>query len=222
MNAGRYDETQAVFQDRTDAGQQVAGKLTKFKDRTDAIVLALPRGGVPVAYEVASALNLPLDVFVVRKLGSPGYEEMAMGAIASGGVRVLNSYVINQLNITDEVIDRVTEKERQELQRREEKYRGNRPFPQLEGKIVILIDDGLATGATMAAAVHAVQEYDPTYVVVAVPVASPETCAEFEALVDEVVCVLTPPSFRAVGSWYRQFPQTTDEEVQEFLQRAMV
>ncbi|MCI0711138.1 MAG: phosphoribosyltransferase [Chloroflexi bacterium] len=209
----------STFQDRTEAGQQLVGKLMKFKDRTDAIVLALPRGGVPVAYEVAKALHLPLDVFVVRKLGTPGYEEMAMGAIASGGVRVLNTYVINQLNVTDEAIDRITEKERKELQRREVKYRGNRPFPQLEGKIVILIDDGLATGATMAAAVHAVREYDPAYVVVAVPVASPETCAEFADFVDEVVCVLTPPSFRSVGGWYREFPQTSDEEVQRYLER---
>lgn len=212
-----FRSTEHVFKDRTDAGKMLARELTKFQDQENAIVLGLPRGGVPVAYEIAKELNLPLDVFVVRKLGTPDNREMAMGAIASGGVRVINGFVVNQLDISDEAIDRVAAEELKELKRREQKYRGNRPLPQLQDKVVLLVDDGLATGATMAAAVHAVKEYHPMQVVVAVPVASPQICSEFEQRVDEVFCVLTPENFHAVGSWYESFPQTSDEEVQRYL-----
>ena len=198
----------------------LAERLTEYAHRPDVIVLALPRGGVPVAAQVAARLGVPLDVFLVRKLGVPGHEELAMGAIASGGVRVINTDVTRALRIPDEVIDRVAEIEARELERRERLYRDNRPFPGLENKIVILIDDGLATGSTMRAAARAVREQHPSRLVVAVPVAAGDTCEALAREVDAVVCAFTPEPFHAVGQWYEEFSQTTDEEVRELLARA--
>jgi predicted phosphoribosyltransferase len=209
-----------IFRDRTDAGQHLAAKLAKYAKRPDVIVLALPRGGVPVAYEVSKQIGAPLDVFLVRKLGVPGYEELAMGAIASGGVRVINEDVVRQLDIPDEVIDAVAAEEERELERREHAYRGDRPPPDVNGRVVILIDDGLATGSTMRAAATALRKLGPARIVVAVPVSSPETCNEFRKEVDEIVCAVTPEPFRGVGMWYNDFSQTTDEEVRELLERA--
>lgn len=208
------------FRDRREAGQQLARKLSRYANRPDVVVLALPRGGVPVAYEVAKALSVPLDVFLVRKLGVPGYEELAMGAIASGGVRVLNDQVVNALGIPDNVIDAVASWEQQELERRERVYRGERPPPEVHGKTVILIDDGLATGATMQAAVRALRQQEPARIVVAVPTAAPETCEQLKAEADEVICAITPEPFYAVGLWYEDFSQTTDEDVRELLAQA--
>ncbi len=208
-----------IFRDRVDAGQKLAEKLTEYARRDDVLILALPRGGVPVAFEVAERLNAPMDVFLVRKLGVPGHEELAMGAIASGGVRVLNERTINYLNIPEEVIDRVAAKEQRELERREKTYRDDLPAPDVKGKTVILIDDGLATGSTMRAAVIALKQMNPTKIVVAVPVASDETCREFQQEVDAVVCAITPEPFYGVGLWYDDFSQTTDEEVRELLQK---
>ena len=204
------------FQDRTHAGKSLAGKLERYRDNPDVIVLALPRGGVPVAFEVAKALNAPLDVFIVRKLGVPGHAEYAMGAIASGGVRVMNPDVAG-LQIPDSAIEAVAAREQKELQRRERLYRGDRPPLELAGRIVILVDDGLATGSTMRAAALAVKQQKPARSVVAVPVAAPDTCEQFRAEVDEVVCAITPEPFRAVGLWYRDFTQTTDDEVHALL-----
>jgi predicted phosphoribosyltransferase len=209
-----------LFHDRTDAGRQLAAELVRFKDRPDVVVLGLPRGGVPVAFEVAQALHAPLDVFIVRKLGLPGHEELAMGAIATGGIRVLNEEVVQALHIAPEVIDLVTAEEEQELRRRERLYRDDRPPLDVRGRTVILVDDGLATGSSMRAAVAALRHLGPARIVVAVPVAAPETCAEFRDLVDEIVCAHTPRPFFAVGMWYEDFSQTTDEEVHELLQRA--
>ena len=209
-----------IFRDRTDAGRKLAARLKKYAGRTDVLVLALPRGGVPVAYEVAKELGAPLDVFLVRKLGVPGQEELAMGAIASGGVRVLNEDVISYLGIPGEVIDIVAADERTELERRERAYRNGRPPPDVNGRVVILIDDGLATGSTMRAAAAALRAQKPARIVVAVPVAAPETCEQFKSEVDEVICAVTPQPFRGVGLWYRDFSQTTDEEVRELLARA--
>ena len=209
-----------LFRDRTDAGRQLAAKLTAYADRSDVLVLALPRGGVPVAFEVARELHAPLDVFLVRKLGVPDHEELAMGAIASGGVRVLNEDVVRMLRISDNVIDAVAAEEQQELQRRERAYRGDRPSPQVRGKTVILIDDGLATGSTMRAAIAALRQQRPARIVVAVPVGAPETCAEFQDEADEAICARTPEPFYAVGLWYGDFSQTTDEEVHDLLERA--
>jgi len=209
-----------LFQDRTDAGQRLAQQLTDYQGRTDVVVLGLPRGGVPVAFEVAQALNAPLDVFLVRKLGLPGHEELAMGAIASGGVRVLNQEVIDGLRIPPQVIDAVAQREQQELERREQAYRDNRPPPVLRKRIVILVDDGLATGASMAAAVAGLRAQSPAQIVVAVPIAAPETCAVFENKVDRVVCAETPQPFFGVGLWYGDFAQVRDEEVSELLARA--
>ena len=194
--------------------------LGAYADRPDVLVLALPRGGVPVAYEVAERLKAPLDLFLVRKLGVPGHEELAMGAIASGGVRVTNDDVVNYLRIPGEVIDVVAAEEQRELERRERAYRGDRPPPDVRGKTVILVDDGLATGSTMRAAAAALREQGPARIVVAVPVSAPETCGEFRAEVDEIVCAMTPQPFRGVGMWYEDFSQTTDEEVRELLARA--
>lgn len=208
-----------IFQDRTDAGQKLAVKLTEYADREDVLILALPRGGVPVAFEAAKRLNAPLDVFLVRKLGVPGHEELAMGAIASGGVRVLNETVVNPLRIPDSIIDAVAEKEQRELERRERVYRDELPAPEVAGKIVILIDDGLATGATMRAAAVALKHMNPAKIIIAVPVASPDTCEEFETEVDAVVCAATPQPFYGVGAWYRDFSQTTDDEVRELLKK---
>jgi erythromycin esterase-like protein/predicted phosphoribosyltransferase len=205
------------FRDRREAGRMLASKLAAYANRPDVVVLALPRGGVPVAYEVARALDAPLDVFVVRKLGVPGYEELAMGAVATGGVRVLNDQIVQSLHIPDYVIDKVAAEEREELARRERAYRGGRSPLQLRGRIVILVDDGLATGATMRAAVMALRQHEPARILVAVPTASPETCDELKAEVDEVVCAITPEPFHAVGYWYEDFTQTTDQEVRELL-----
>ena len=209
-----------LFQDRFDAGRLLASKLRPFANRSDTVVLALPRGGVPVGFEVAKALNAPLDVFVVRKLGVPGYEELAMGAIASGGIRVLNEDVVRTLGIPDEVIDTVAAKEERELDRRERDYRDGRPPVDVQGRTVILVDDGLATGSSMRVAVMALKRKKPAQIVVAVPVAAAETCAEMELEVDQVICVVTPDPFRSVGEWYWDFSQTSDEEVRDLLRRA--
>jgi len=209
-----------IFRDRTDAGRQLAALLTRYADRTDVLVLALPRGGVPVAYEVAKELNAPLDVFLVRKLGVPGHEELAMGAIAPGGVRVLNEDIINYLKIPDEVIDAIAAVEQRELERRQRAYRDDRPPPDVKDCIVILIDDGLATGSTMRAAAASLRLQKPGRIVVAVPVSSPETCDELRSEVDEIVCAFTPEHFQGVGLWYEEFSQTSDEEVRELLKRA--
>jgi erythromycin esterase-like protein/adenine/guanine phosphoribosyltransferase-like PRPP-binding protein len=199
----------------------LAEKLAAYANRPDVLVLALPRGGVPVAYEVARALGAPLDVFLVRKLGVPGYEELAMGAVATGGVRVLNEEVVEGLRIPDHVIDAVAAEEQRELARRERVYRGGRPAPDVRGRTVILVDDGLATGATMHAAVKALRRQQPARIVVAVPTASPETCEALRAEVDDVICAITPEPFLAVGRWYEDFSQTTDQEVRDLLaQRA--
>lgn len=209
-----------LFRDRREAGRFLAGKLTKYFDRPGVLVLGLPRGGVPVAFEVARALRAPLDVFLVRKLGVPGHEELAMGAIASGGVCVLNDDVVSTLRIQSRVIDAVAAEERMELERREEQYRGDRPAPEVQGRTVILVDDGLATGSTMRAAVAALRRRNPARIVVAVPVGAPETCAEFQDEADEAICALTPEPFYSVGLWYKDFSQTTDEEVRDLLELA--
>src|SRR2546426_10320848 len=209
-----------IFRDRTDAGRKLAARLKKYAGRTDVLVLALPRGGVPVAYEVAKELGAPLDVFLVRKLGVPGQEELAMGAIASGGVRVVNEDVVSYLGIPGEVIDIVAADERTELERRERAYRNGRPPPDVNGRVVILIDDGLATGSTMRAAAAALRAQKPARIDGAVPVAAPRTCRQFKPEVDEVICAVTPQPFRGVGLWYRDFSQTTDEEVRELLAQA--
>jgi predicted phosphoribosyltransferase len=208
-----------LFRDRLEAGRLLATKLTAYANRPDVIVLALPRGGVPVAYEVARALGAPLDVFVVRKLGVPGYEELAMGAVATGGGRVLNDQLVNRLGIPDHLIDAVADREGQELARRERLYRGGRPPLDVRDRTVILVDDGLATGATMHAAIAALRQLHPARIVVAVPTASPETCEEMRAEVDDVICAITPEPFQAVGRWYQDFAQATDEEVQDLLTR---
>jgi predicted phosphoribosyltransferase len=208
-----------LFRDRREAGRLLAAKLTAYANRPDVIVLALPRGGVPVGYEVARALGAPLDVFVVRKLGVPGYEELAMGAVATGGVRVLNDQVVSRLGIPGHVIDAVAAHEQQELALRERLYRGGRPPLDVRNRTVILVDDGLATGATMHAAIAALRQLHPARIVVAVPTASPETCEEMRAEADDVICAVTPEPFQAVGRWYQDFSQTTDEEVQDLLKR---
>jgi len=209
-----------LFQDRFDAGRLLASKLRAFANRPDTVVLALPRGGVPVGFEVAKALNVPLDVFVVRKLGVPGYEELAMGAIASGGIRVLNEDVVQAARIPDAVIDRVTAEEELELERRERDYRDGRPPVDVQGRTVILVDDGLATGSSMRVAVLALKRKRPAHIVVAVPVSAPTTCAEFESEVDQIICAVTPEPFRSVGQWYGDFSQTSDEEVRDLLRQA--
>ncbi|WP_246207320.1 erythromycin esterase family protein [Bradyrhizobium rifense] len=206
-----------LFLDRRDAGRRLAEKIAGYSNRPDVLVLALPRGGVPVAYEVARALNAPLDVFVVRKLGVPGYEELAMGAVATGGVRVLNNEIVEGLGIPASMIDAVAARERQELARRERLYRDGRPQPDVRGRTVILVDDGLATGATMHAAIEALRQQGPKRIVVAVPTASPDTCEEMKRRADEVICAITPQPFQAVGRWYQEFSQTTDDEVRELL-----
>src|ERR1700730_7950273 len=208
-----------LFRDRREAGRVLAEKLAAYANRPDVLVLALPRGGVPVAYEVARALGAPLDVFIVRKLGVPGYEELAMGAVATGGVRVLNDQIVERLGIPDHLIDAVAARELQELSRRERLYRDGRPPPDVRGRTVILVDDGLATGATMHAAISALRQQEPARIVVAVPTASPETCEELRAEVDDVICAITPEPFHAVGLWYQDFSQTTDEEVRDLLAR---
>jgi len=210
----------AQFHDRRDAGRRLAAELRPYADRSDVIVLALPRGGVPVGFEIADALHVPLEVFVVRKLGLPGQEELAMGALASGGVRVLDDALIRALHVSDDDVQRVTRWEQAELERREHQYRGSRNFPDLHGKTVILVDDGLATGATMRAAVLALRKEEPRAVVVAVPVAAAETCNAFRTIADDIVCAKTPEPFIAVGLWYEDFSQTTDDEVRDLLEHA--
>lgn len=205
------------FRDRVDAGRVLARALERYRGRPELLVLALPRGGVPVAFEVARELGAPLDVFVVRKLGMPGHEEYAIGAIASGGVRIINEEAVSTFGVTDAEIDAVTTEERRELERRERRYRDGRPLPKIAGKTVILVDDGLATGSTMRAAVQALRQEEPARLVVAVPTAAPETCREIGALVDDMVCAMTPEPFYAVGLWYEDFGQTTDEEVHDLL-----
>ncbi|MFN2526518.1 MAG: phosphoribosyltransferase [Actinomycetota bacterium] len=209
-----------VFKDRADAGRVLASRLEDYRGDPQAIVLALPRGGVPVGYEVARALDLPLDVFLVRKLGTPGREELAMGAIASGGVRVLNEEVVTVWGIPEDVIEAATKRETAELERRNHLYREGYEEVALEGKSVILVDDGLATGSTMRAAVEAVREHRPNKIVVAVPTAAANTCEELARSVDEVICVMTPEPFQAVGLWYEDFAQTGDGEIRDLLARA--
>jgi putative phosphoribosyl transferase len=208
------------FADRKNAGQALARELSEYEDREDVVVLGLPRGGIPVAFEVAKALRAPLDVFVVRKLGAPGNPELAMGAIASGGARVMNEEVGHRMHISEEAIERVVEKEREKLEKRERIYRGARPGVDLENKTVILVDDGLATGATMRATVTALREYKPEKIVVAVPTAPPETCSKFEDKVDDIICLSTPRLFFGVGGAYQDFSQTTNEEVRTLLKKA--
>ena len=206
-----------AFPNRIEAGRLLAEKLEKYADRDDVIVLGLPRGGVPVASEVAKRLRAPLDVFIVRKLGVPGFEELAAGAIASGGVRVLNEDVMRAIPHADEAIETVTARETEEMQRREQTYREGRPAPELRDRIAILVDDGLATGATMRAAVKALRQRGAAKIVVAVPVGPPDTCHEIEEQADETICLSTPEFFQAVGQYYDDFSQTTDEDVRKLL-----
>ncbi|MDD2614427.1 MAG: phosphoribosyltransferase [Methanosarcina sp.] len=210
----------SLFNDRVDAGRKLAKDLLKYANRSDVLILALPRGGVPVAFEVAKELNVKMDVFIVRKLGVPGNEELAMGAIASDNIRVLNEDVVMSFQIPERVIDMVAENERKELERRERAYRGDRPKPEIEGSTVILIDDGLATGATMRAAAAALKTKNPAKIVIAVPTAAPDTCEIFRKEVDEIICLATPEPFYGVGAWYEDFSQTTDKEVCELLDKA--
>jgi putative phosphoribosyl transferase len=210
-----------IFQNRADAGRRLAVELSEYSGREDVIVLALPRGGVPVAFEVTKELGVKLDVFIVRKLGVPGYEELAMGAIATGNIRVLNEDVVRSLRIPADAINSVAVAELKELERREQLYRKDRPRLDVEGKIVILIDDGLATGATMKAAVQAIRTKKPARIIVAVPTASRETCDEFAADVDKTVCLTTPEPFYGVGAWYKDFTQTSDKEVCDLLKKAL-
>ncbi len=208
------------FHDRTEAGKLLASKLTAYVNHPNVLVLALPRGGVPVAFEVARALHAPLDVLVVRKLGVPGYEELAMGAIASGGVQVINDGVVQMLGISEAAINKVAVAAQHEVERREHLYRGDRRTSGIQGRTIILVDDGIATGATMRAAVTAVRQQHAARIVIAVPVAAAATCQEFGAQIDELVSVIKPEALYAVGIWYEHFPQTTDEEVRELLERA--
>jgi predicted phosphoribosyltransferase len=215
----RVDESR--LRDRRDAGRRLAERLKDYAGRDDVVVLGLPRGGVPVAFEVAEAIGAPLDVFVVRKLGVPGQEELAIGAIASGGTRVLNAKLAERIGLPAEWIEAIDAKERRELERRERAYRGDRPPPDVSGRTVILVDDGLATGSTMLAAVSALRAAAPERVVVAVPVADPRVCEVIGREADEAVCLLTPTPMHSVGEWYEDFSQTSDEEVRELLARAL-
>ncbi|HWH68115.1 MAG TPA: phosphoribosyltransferase [Candidatus Sulfotelmatobacter sp.] len=209
-----------IFQDRSDAGKFLAKRLKRYVEDPSLLVLALPRGGVPVGYEIARALNAPMDAFVVRKLGVPGYEELAMGAIASGGVRVLNEDVVRRLGIPDRVVEAVAAEQQEELQRREAAFRGHDKPLHIQGRKIILVDDGLATGATMRAAIRALGQHNPAAIIVAVPVGAPETCEQLRSEVDELICGQMPEPFFAIGTWYANFLQTTDDEVREFLSRA--
>jgi putative phosphoribosyl transferase len=215
-----YFSREPRFHDRRDAGRQLAAKLSHHSGEADLVVLALPRGGVPVAYEVARALSAPLDVFLVRKLGVPGHEELAMGAIASGGIRVLNEEYVRALRLDDATIDAVARREERTLRDRELRYRDDRPRPDVRSRSVILVDDGLATGATMRAAIEALRRQEVAKLIAAVPVAPPATCAELGAQVDEMVCGITPETLYAVGAWYDDFSQVSDAEVGELLARA--
>jgi putative phosphoribosyl transferase len=210
-----------MFRDRREAGRVLAGLLTEYRDIPDIIVLGLPRGGVPVAFEVAIALQAPLDVMIVRKLGVPGHEELAMGAIASGGVQIINDDIVRHAGITAAVLASVAADERMELARRERTYRGERAPLPVKGKIAILVDDGLATGSTMRAAVMALRAMRPARILVAVPVAALDACAALKAEADEVVCAFTPSLFYGVGQWYEDFAQTTDGEVRDLLEKAV-
>ena len=201
------------FINRSDAGKILAEALFEYQNQLDVIVLALPRGGVPVAFEIAKILSLPLDIFIVRKLGAPHHKELAMGAIASGGTIIFNEDVISELSISQSAIQEVIQSERQELRRRELLYRGDRPFPTLTGKRIIIVDDGIATGATMRAAISALRKDHPLSIIMAIPVAARSTYEEMSTLVDKIVCPLTPAYFYAVGAWYDEFPQVTDQEV---------
>jgi putative phosphoribosyl transferase len=209
-----------VFHDRHDAGKVLASQLARFANRSDIIVLALPRGGVPVGFEIARALGAPLDIFLVRKLGVPGREELAMGAIASGGVHVIHKQTVRELCIPISVVDVVAAREQREFERRERSYRDGRAGPTVRGRTVILVDDGLATGSTMRAAIVALRQHAPAQIIVAIPVGSADTCGEIESDADEVICAFTPQHFLAVGEWYEDFSQTTDEEVVELLGQA--
>ena len=213
-------EASQHFRDRTEAGRLLASRLAHYVNRPNVLILALPRGGVPVAFEIARALQAPLDVLLVRKLGVPGQEELAMGAIAGGNVRVLQSDVVSALGIPLSAIETVTAEEMRELARRERAIRGDRPRPQIRNREIILVDDGLATGSTMYAAFASLKHQQPQSIIVAVPVAAREVCDEFRNAVDEIICLRTPESFHAVGLWYEMFPQLTDEEVREFLSKA--
>ncbi len=208
------------FRDRAEAGRELAAPLASYANRSDVLVLALPRGGVPVAFEVAMALNAPLDVFLAGKLGVPHFEELAFGAIASGGILVLNQDILREADIDNSEFEKVVALARKELERRVRIFRGQRPAPQVEGRTVIVIDDGLATGATMCAAVRALRQQSPARLIVAIPVAPLETCQELDAEVDQLVCLMTPADFRAIGVWYEDFQQTTDAEVRELLAQA--
>lgn len=208
------------YRDRKEAGQVLAQKLQAYANRNDVIVLALPRGGVPVGFEIAKSLGVPLDVFIVRKLGVPGYSELAMGAIAMGGAQVFNDDVIREFSISKEEIKAVITSEEAELERRVFAYRGDHPFPSLHDKTVILVDDGIATGATMRAAVKALRQLQPTSIIIAVPVAAKDMCESIQLLVNELICPLRPPFFHAVGAWYDDFSQTEDEEVYTLLKEA--
>lgn len=210
----------SLFKDRCEAGRALAQALKCYADRDDVVVLALPRGGVPVAFEVAKALHLPLDVLIVRKLGCPAQKELAMGAMASGGIRVINKAIINQLNISQDAIDAVVAEEQQEMERREHTYRGKRALLDVHDKIVILVDDGIATGATMRAAVQALKQRKPINVVVASPTGASDTVAALQGEADNVVCLATPEPYIAVGYWYQLFPQTNDNEVKDLLAQA--
>jgi predicted phosphoribosyltransferase len=205
------------FLDRYEAGRVLGGRLQAFAGRPDVVVLGLPRGGVPVAFEVARSLGVPFDIFLVRKLGAPGQEELAMGAIASGGIVVINHEVVDGLRIPQEMIEAEIARERAELTRREALYRGDRPPIDVSGRIVILVDDGLATGSTMRAAVRALRRRNPASIVVAVPTAAPSTCEEFQTIADACISTITPEPFRAVGLWYENFEQTSDQEVIDLL-----
>ena len=208
------------FRDRTEAGKMLAQKLTTYTNRKDGLVMALPRGGVPVGYEVAKKLNIPLDICIVRKLGVPGHKELAMGAIASGGVRILNYDVVSWLNISSGTIDEVAAHELRELQRRDRVYRGDRSPPDIRNKTIILVDDGIATGSTIRAAIAILQQQQPRRIIVATPVAPLVVCQELQALVDEVVCLSMPEPFYAIGLWYENFAQTTDAEVRKLLEKS--
>ncbi|HEY9618046.1 MAG TPA: phosphoribosyltransferase [Microcoleaceae cyanobacterium] len=209
------------FKNRTVAGQLLAAQLLDYANRDDAIVLALPRGGVPIGFEVAKVLNVPLDILVVRKLGVPGHEELAMGAIAPGDVQILNQQIVQSCRVDDAALNQVIAREQQELERREQLYRDDRPALNLRDRTVILIDDGLATGATMRVAVQAVRQACPQQVIVAVPIGAPETCQELKTEAEQMICLETPRRFSSVGSWYDDFSQTTDEEVSTLLKAAI-
>lgn len=208
------------FRDRREAGHLLATRLATYAQRPDVLLLGLPRGGVVVAFEIARELHVQLDVLIVRKLGVPGQEELALGAITSGGTRVLNTDVIHAHALSDQAIEQATSREQREVERREHLYRGDLPTRDLSGRVVILVDDGIATGATMHAAILAVKQQHPVRLIVAVPVAAPPTCDELAPLVDELVCLRRPVAFFAVGLWYKTFPQTSDTEVRTLLERA--